>query len=113
MNCKLSLIFASLASILLAGRATAQNLYVAEYGSGSIVEISPGGGQTTFASGLSAPQGLAFDNAGNLYVANAGANDIIKITPNGTQSLFATGFVGPFGLAFDSHGNLYVSSSGA
>jgi hypothetical protein len=53
-----------------------------------------------FASGLSSPRALAFNNAGDLFVANGGANDILEITPNGTTSVFATGLDIPVGLAF-------------
>ncbi|MBN2305114.1 MAG: NHL repeat-containing protein, partial [Anaerolineae bacterium] len=69
---------------------------------------------TVFASGLSAPFGMAFDAAGNMYVANEGpsgtyGNTIAKITPAGVISTFATGFTGPSGVAFNSSGLLHVS----
>ena len=38
--------------LLIAASAQAQNLFVADYGSGNINEITPGGAQSTFASGL-------------------------------------------------------------
>ncbi len=65
---------------------------------------------STFASGFSDPQGLAFDAAGNLYVANDGNNTVSKVTPAGVVSTFASGFNGPDGLAFDAAGNLYVAN---
>jgi len=48
------------AVLLIASSAPAQNLFVSEDGSGDINEFTPGGGETTFASGLSEPFGLAF-----------------------------------------------------
>jgi hypothetical protein len=39
---------------------SAGDLFEADYGSGNIYEYTPGGAQTTFASGLSNPAGLAF-----------------------------------------------------
>ena len=64
---------------------------------------SPGGARTTFASGLTYPNGLAFDSSGDLYV---GDQSFYKFTPGGTQSTFASGK--PIALAFDSSGNLYA-----
>src|ERR1017187_10301030 len=37
-----------------------QNLFVSDAGSGNIYEFTPGGVQSTFASGLNQPLGLAF-----------------------------------------------------
>ena len=65
---------------------------------------------TEFASGLTGPAGLAFDNSGNLFCANHTDNAISKITPDGTVSTFASGLNYPVGLAFDNSGNLYVSN---
>src|ERR1039457_6468080 len=92
--------------------AQAQNLFVSDPGSGSIYEFTPGGVQTTFASGLNQPQGLAFDSAGNLFVACSGNGYIYKYTTNGVQSIFSSGFLlYPQGLVFDSAGNLFVTDS--
>ena len=65
-------------------------------GGGFIYEYNPDGVQSIFASGLSRPRGVAFDQAANLFVATntcvsgtcQGA--IVKITPAGVQSTFAT-----------------------
>jgi gliding motility-associated-like protein len=65
---------------------------------------------STFATGLNAPDGIAFDAAGNLYSSNYLKNTISKITSGGTVSTFATGLNAPFGIAFDAAGNLYVSN---
>ena len=71
-------IFLSLGAIFaLAITAHAQNLYVSANGpisdtavfSGSILEFTPTGTQSTFASGLVIPRGLAFDSIGNLFAA--------------------------------------------
>ena len=69
---------------------------------------------TTFATGFSAPNGLAFDSAGNLYVANELSGTVSKVTPGGGVTPdFATGFSRPKGLAFNpvDH-NLYVADYG-
>jgi hypothetical protein len=66
-------------------------------GGGSILELTPSGAQTTFASALNRPRGVAFDSAGNLFVAtttldlNSGnySGAILKIASDGTQTTFA------------------------
>jgi sugar lactone lactonase YvrE len=99
--------------LLAAAGAEAQNLLVAAYGSGQINEFTPTGTQSTFASGLNQPIGLAFDSAGNLYEADANSGNIYKFTPAGAQSTFASGLNRPVGLAFNSAGDLFVAASGA
>jgi hypothetical protein len=67
------------------------------------------GVQSTFASGLYGPKGLAFDSSGNLFVTTYG--QIIEITPSGVQSTFTSGLgvSGPGGLDFDSLDNLLAT----
>jgi len=87
-------------------------------GGGFIYEYNPGGVQSTFASGLSRPRGVAFDHFGNLFVVTNTFDpvsgtiqaSIVKITPDGVQSTFAT-ISGDFfgsGLAMDASGNIFV-----
>ena len=57
------------AILLNASSAQAQNLFESDFGTGSIYEFTPGGAQSTFASGLVYPAGLAFNSAGDLFVA--------------------------------------------
>jgi hypothetical protein len=67
--------------------------------------------QSTFASGLNHPVGLAFDSAGNLFVgADEGSGNIYEFTPGGVQSTFASGLSTPVGLGFNNAGDLFVSS---
>ena len=74
-------------------------------------KVTPAGVVSTFASGFSDPNALAFDAAGNLYVANGDNSDstVDKVTPAGVVSTFASGFDNPDALAFDA-GNLYVAN---
>ena len=67
-------------------RARAQNLFEADAGSGHIYKFTPGGAQSTFASGLMPPEGLAFDSAGNLFEADYFGGHIYKFTSGGAQS---------------------------
>jgi hypothetical protein len=55
--------------LILAGQAAAQSLFEADYRSGNIDEFTTNGVQSTFASGLSDPTGLAVDRAGDLFVS--------------------------------------------
>jgi sugar lactone lactonase YvrE len=86
--------------------ASPGDLYASD-GSGNIYKFTPGGTQSTFASGLNQPFGLAFDSAGNLFEADQFSDNIYEFTPGGTRSTFATGLDNPTGLAFDSAGNLF------
>ena len=64
----------------------------------TIVKITPGGVQSTFAtlSGNLFGEGVAFDSSGNLFVIAQDQNDpnqastIYKFTPGGVQSTFGS-----------------------
>ena len=100
------------AAVLLAFASNTQevaagNLFVSDVASGDIYELTPSGVQSTFASGLSAPQFLAFNSSGDLFVADSVAGNIYVYRPSGTQSTFASGLDNPVGLAFNSSGDLF------
>jgi len=99
---------------MLASSGQAQNLFKTDLLSGSIYEFTPGGAQSTFATGLNNPTGLAFNSAGDLFEADSGSGNIYEFT-NGVETekgTFASGLNSPSGLAFDSTGNLFVASGG-
>lgn len=97
--------------VICAANAPAQNLFV---GNGdNILEFTPGGTKSTFATESSSVYGLAFNSAGDLFVSLPSAGDIYEITPRGTQTVFASGLADPLGLAFNSSGNLFVANSGS
>jgi hypothetical protein len=100
------------AVILTCSSASAQNLFVSagDAGGGKIFKFTWDGLQSTFASGLREPQGLAFDSAGNLFVADKGS--ILEFHPDGVRSIFASGLTYPESLAFDRAGNLFVADYG-
>jgi sugar lactone lactonase YvrE len=117
------LTFLSLGAIFaLATSAYAQNLYVSidavvTYPDGGIFEYTPTGVQSTYASGLTAPRGLAFDSVGNLFVTET----ITGRSPNGIARVLKssqlhqkTAFGSPIndffseGLVIDTAGNVFV-----
>jgi sugar lactone lactonase YvrE len=74
-----------------------------------IIEITPGGTQSVFASNLS-PLGLAFNSSGDLFASNGSGDVVTEITPGGTQSTFGGLGDNPGGLAFNSAGDLFAST---
>src|SRR5438046_177498 len=89
------------------------DLYEADNSSNTILKFAPDGTESTFASGLNGPFGLAFDSSGNLFEADYNSNKIFKFTPGGTKSTFASGLSNPTGLAFDRSGNLFETDQGS
>ena len=101
-------------AVLLTGLSTAaQNLFLSNYYTGNIYEFTPGGVESTFASGLNVPMGLAFNSAGNLFVADSGSGNIYEYTLGGARTTFASGLNYPWGLAFNTTGNLFVADTGS
>jgi sugar lactone lactonase YvrE len=79
---------------------SAGDVFVAEGASpATILEIAPGGAQSTFATGLANVNGMAFDTAGNLFVEDSGTGIIYEYTPGGFRTTVASGFLQPNGLA--------------
>ena len=110
----------------------AQNLYVSVSGpicgfkctdvSGSISEYTPDRMQSTFASGLSRPRGLAFDSSGNLFAAVSlhapprpqFQGRILKFPPLGHQSVLGNVALSiAEGLVTDSGGNVFAMADSA
>ena len=91
--------------------APAQNLYVADSGSGDIYEFAADGTQTTFASGFGGTTAFGFDPAGNLLVGDG--NYIYKVTPDGTQSTFGVAGTngGALSLAVNQAGEVFEGNS--
>jgi hypothetical protein len=86
---------------------SAGNLFVGNYdnyitGAGSITKITPGEVESTFASGLTIPDEMAFNNAGDLLVAMGRSPNILEYTPGGTlaQTITISGAQDLNGLAF-------------
>jgi sugar lactone lactonase YvrE len=101
--------------------AHAQNLYVSAQvpPSHAILEFTPDGARSTYASGLEHPRGLAFDSTfSNLFVAEILARDDIDLGRalkfNLRNRVSTVGSAAHFtfeGLATDMAGNAYVMAS--
>src|SRR5437870_13764060 len=102
--------------------AHAQNLYVSAQfpGSHKIFEFTPDGVQSTYASGLLFPRGLAFDSIGNLCAAETvvpGDRDLLigrVLKFNLRNHVSTVGSAVNFffeGLAVDMAGNAYVMAN--
>ena len=82
------------------------NLFVStqgDPGNDAILEFTPTGMESTFATGLTNPLSLAFDGSGNLFVVeeNPGPDgDILEFPLGGGRSTFASGLNYPEDLAF-------------
>src|SRR5450432_217866 len=87
------------------------DLYVTDLATNSILVFAPDGTQSTFATGLNSPQGIAFDQTKNLYVADAGSGSVFKYDLAGNKTTFITGLSNPIGLAWDGS-DLLVSENG-
>src|SRR5438270_7595596 len=109
----------SLAAIFaLTITAHAQNLYVSANvpgGSHAIFEYTPAGTQSTYATGLNNPRGLAFDSIGNLFAAEVhevrdhDIGRVLRFNLRNYVSTFGSAAWFSFeGLATDIAGNAYV-----
>ena len=90
----------------------AGNVFIGDVTDAVVYKVTPGGTQTTAASGFSQPFGVAVDGAGNLYVADYGLGQVFVVTPGGVQTTLGAGFNSPTGVAVDGAGNAYVVASG-
>jgi hypothetical protein len=90
------------------------NLYIADYGDGSIDEWSPTA-QTlsTLVSSGYGPEGVALDSAGDVYIADTPANTIEEWNAaTQTLSTIVGGLSSPVGVAVDGAGNVYIADFG-
>ncbi len=69
-------------------------------GGDAILVFAPDGTESTFATDLADPRGIAFDPSGDLLVAElkaAAPGDILKFSTNGSQTVFASAIGRPQG----------------
>ena len=88
----------------------ADMIYVTTKWGNDIETFDENGNRSVFASGLSGPQGIAFDQSGNLYVDDSLNNRILKYTGTVPSVFATTGLNAPRGITFDAAGNLLVAN---
>lgn len=93
-------------------------------GGSQVRKLTPSGNFKTWASGLTAVVGLAFDRRDRLYALESmtapgfpgpgqfGTGKVVRIEPSGKQTLVAGGLVFPTAMTFGPDGALYVSNFG-
>ncbi len=84
------------------------------YGIGVGPQIAFGPGvQSTVASGLNSPEGVAVDQAGNVFFADAEAAIVYRVPAGGgAPAMVGSGFSKPLGVAVDAAGNVFVADHG-
>ena len=100
-------------------RSFPRTALIADGYSSTVVKETLSGGVFTQSvlpsSTLSAPFGVAVDEAGNIYIADSGKNRILKETPSGTgytESVIATTALShPYAVAVDGSGNVYIADA--
>lgn len=94
------------------------DLYVTDLDTGSVNVYAPDGTASVFATGLTSPQGIVFDQGKNLYVADAGdgtagAGTVFKYDlETKTPTVFRGSLNNPIGLTIDGS-DLLVVENGA
>ncbi len=79
-------------------------------GTGQLVQMFPGGPQTTLASGLNDPSGVAVDAAGDVFVVIFNS-DVIEYPADGSAPRTLAGGAYPESLAVDAQGDVFVGDS--
>lgn len=98
------------------------NIWLADYGGASVVELTSSGGiaaSVESPNGTDAPQGIAIDGAGEVFAANFRGDSITELAGASAAVLSPANGFGhdaplsePFGIAIDLSGNIWVSNAG-
>ena len=92
------------------------NVYVTDTDNNRVLKLAAGSSTQTVLpfTGLSAPWGIAVDNAGNVYVTEHDNNRVVKLAAgaNTQTELPFNGLNTPLAVAVDKDGNVYVADRG-
>ena len=70
------------------------------------------GTQSTVASGLDGPVGVAVDGTGDVFIGDTGNNRVVEVKADGTQTTVGSGLNNPFGVAVDGAGDVFIADIG-
>ena len=71
------------------------------------------GAQTTLASSLTNPKGIAVDAKGNVYIAVPSANSVVELHADGSpQTMIGAGLLTPSAVTVDAAGDVLIADSG-
>lgn len=76
----------------------AGNLYGSNYNGSSVYKRTPDGVESIFTSGLSSPNGMAFNDDETLILADNTGNKLYKVFPDGSKEIFVNSLAGPSGI---------------
>ena len=83
-------------------------LFASDPSSDRLWRVTPQGNASVFATGISGPQGIAWDALGNLLVASIDG-DVHRVTPQGQVSRFITDPGSPFWIAIGRDGSIWLT----
>ncbi len=95
---------------------TAGNVYVADYGNGSLRKITSTGLVSTLATGMPFINSVAVNGSGNIFVTLASTSaSVVEFSATGSILRTAIGSPNggvylPWGVAVDSNGNIYIAN---
>lgn len=99
--------------------------FPAAQGGQKVLKITPDGTVSTYATGLTAAVGIAFDAKGQMYALEmftgipvpaptaAGTGKVVRVTPGSAPVTVASGLTFPTAMTFGPDGMLYVSNVGS
>ena len=90
---------------------SSDNLYIANSGDDTIIEVDTLGNKTIFETSFDSIQNLIFDNSDTYLYVMDDSNTLYKVDSDGYKTPFVTNLSAHyFGMTFDSSDNLYYSS---
>ncbi len=89
----------------------AGDVFISDTFNNRVVEVTPGGVQTTVGSALSYPYGVAVNGAGNVFIADSGNSRVVEVTPSGVQTTVGGGLSNPHGVAVDGKGDVFIADT--
>ena len=88
------------------------DVFIADGLHGRVIEVPLSGSQTTVATGLSEPTGVAVDGAGDVFIADSANDRVVEVPHGGTQFTLVSGLSFPEGVAVDSAGDVFIADTG-